>query len=449
MDTEFASDRPARAILLLSISYLLLGLLLGVIGGFQYLLPDFLKESFSFQRSRPLHVYLVLSWIFTGAQGGLYYYLPRVAGKKIAWPTGAWMHFYLQLVISVLIMAQLFMGKFGGREYLEFPPIYGVLVLLSWVPLVINFFATLKPRYQEAPVYIWSWSTGLLFFYITYAESYLWLIDYFNGNIVRDTTVQWKALGSMVGSWNMLIYGTAMYIMEKISGNQKPNRSALAFSFYFLGMANLMFNWGHHTYIVPAAPWVKTISYFISMTELFILGNIIWQWKKTIQKAQLHYHLLSYRLLSYADFWIFLNLILAIIISVPAANYYTHGTHITVAHAMGTTMGINTMLLLASIFYIAKIGESSPHKRSEKWAGVLLLIFNIALLFFWIALLGAGFQKISNRANQVVFAEMMNQSAPYFKLFTISGVFIFGALLGVLIIAIRSLAKTKKQISAS
>jgi len=106
-------------------------------------------------------------------------------------------------------------------------------------------------------------------------------------------------------------------------------------------------------------------------------------------------------------------------------------------------------LVLASIFYIAKIGESSPHKRSEKWAGVLLLIFNIALLFFWIALLGAGFQKISNRANQVVFAEMMNQSAPYFKLFTISGVFIFGALLGVLIIAIRSLAKTKKQISAS
>ena len=444
MDTEFRSDRPAKALLVLSLSYLLFGLLLGVIGGFQYLLPDFLKESLSFQRSRPLHVYLVLSWIFTAAQGGLYYYIPRVAGRKLAWTAGAWAHFILQLIISVLIVTQFFMGQFGGREYLEFPPIYGLFVLLSWVPLVINFFATLKPRYREAPVYIWSWTTGLLFFYITYTESYLWLIDYFNGNIVRDTTVQWKALGSMVGSWNMLVYGTAMYIMEKISGDTKPNRSVQAFFFYFLGMTNLMFNWGHHTYIVPAAPWVKTVSFVISMTELLILGNIIWQWRKTIQEAQRNYHHLAYRLLSYADFWIFLNLLLAIVISIPSVNYYTHGTHFTVAHAMGATIGINTMLLLASVFYIAKIGDRTPHNNREKWAGALLLIFNIALVLFWISLLGAGFQKISDRINKVLFAEMMSRSAPYFKLFTYTGVFIFIALLGVLLLAIRSLCKSPK-----
>ena len=47
-----------------------------------------------------------------------------------------------------------------------------------------------------------------------------------------------------------------------------------------------------------------------------------------------------------------LNLVLSISISIPAINFYTHGTHITVAHAMGSTIGINTLLLLASITLI-------------------------------------------------------------------------------------------------
>ena len=41
---KFASDKTAKAFLLLSVSYLFLGLLLGVIGGLQYILPPFLKE---------------------------------------------------------------------------------------------------------------------------------------------------------------------------------------------------------------------------------------------------------------------------------------------------------------------------------------------------------------------------------------------------------------------
>jgi len=152
----------------------------------------------------------------------------------------------------------------------------------------------------------------------------------------------------------MLVYGTGMYVMEQTSGNSKPARSPEAFFFYFLGLINLMFNWGHHTYIVPAAPWIKNIAYFISMTELLILAHLILQWRKTMSEARKNYHRMPFRLLSYADAWILLNLTLAIIISVPAWNYYTHGTHITVAHAMGATIGINTMLLLASVFYIIK-----------------------------------------------------------------------------------------------
>ena len=52
------------------------GMFFGVIGGFQFLFPDFLQELL-FTKTRPLHVSLVVAWIFLIAIGGIYFYLPR------------------------------------------------------------------------------------------------------------------------------------------------------------------------------------------------------------------------------------------------------------------------------------------------------------------------------------------------------------------------------------
>src|SRR5689334_10612010 len=115
-------NKAVKAFLVLALSYLLFGLLLGVIGGFQYILPPFLKDQLSFQRTRPLHVYLVISWIFTAAQAGIYYYLPGISGRSLYWRQGIWIHLFLQTIVSLTIITCFFLGYFGGREYLEFPP---------------------------------------------------------------------------------------------------------------------------------------------------------------------------------------------------------------------------------------------------------------------------------------------------------------------------------------
>lgn len=438
-----ASDKVAMAFIVLAMSYLGLGLCFGVLGGFQYLLPLFLREQLAFQKVRPLHVYLVISWIFSAAQGGMYYYLPRIAGQKLYWLRGAWLHFGMQSIISTCIVIAFFSGYFGGREYLEFPAFFGVLIALLWLPFAINYFATLRPKFVNAPVYYFSWTIGIIFFYITLSESYLWLFDYFNNNQVRDTTVQWKALGSMVGSWNMLVYGTSMYIMDQLKGDDKISRSPVAYFFFFLGFTNLLFNWGHHTYIVPAAPWVKTVAYVISMTELLIFGQIVFKFRKTLSNAQKTFHILPYRLLSFADLWIFLNLGVAIALSVPAINYYTHGTHITVAHAMGTTIGINTMLLFASITYMLQQQKPDLIENKRRLIGRGISITNIALIFFWSALMGSGFVKISGKLNNKAFAQIMEASRPLFKLFTASGIFILIGL--VMIIAGACMVIFKRQ----
>ena len=209
--------------IIIAISSLFLGLIFGILGGFQHLFPDLLKENLSFQKTRPLHAYLSINWIFTAATGIIYYYLPEVSGRKIYSQLLAKIQIFLQILILTLVCVFFVLGKFGGREYLEFPPYIIILVISSWILFMINFFMTVKPNYKTVPVYIWSWSTGLVFFLITILEAQLWQLPFFNNNIIRDVTVQWKAMGSMVGSWNMLVYGTAMFAMEKISGDRSIN----------------------------------------------------------------------------------------------------------------------------------------------------------------------------------------------------------------------------------
>jgi nitric oxide reductase subunit B len=408
---------------------LLAGLLFGVIGGFQYILPEFLKEHLSFNKTRPIHVTLVITWIFTGAIGGIYYYLPKMFNKKLYSIVLAQLHFAIFILTGIAILICYFMGYFGGREYLEFPPLLALPMLLTWVLFMINFFMTINKKVSKWPVYLWMWSTGVVFFLITFGEAYLWTFPFFRDNMVRDVTVQWKAMGSMVGSWNMLVYGTGFYIMEQISGNKKVSTSGITFFFYFLGLTNLMFNWGHHTYIVPAAPWIKNVAYIISMTELLILGNIIWNWQKSISEAKKNSHLISYWFLSAAEAWIFLNLILAIIISIPSINYYTHGTHITVAHAMGATIGINTMILFASLFFIARQNSFLINDSRVKLG---FWITNISLLFFWLSLIGSGIVKGMEKENGMVFQQMMQKLSPWFHAFTGAG---SGILVGILIIS--------------
>ncbi|QQR94961.1 MAG: cbb3-type cytochrome c oxidase subunit I [Bacteroidota bacterium] len=311
-------------------------------------------------------------------------------------------------------------------------------MLVTWLLFVANMLLTLKRYYNSntlifSKVYIWMWLTGMFFFLLTFLESYLWLFSFFSNNLVRDITVQWKASGAMVGSWNMLVYGTAFYVMEKMSGDEKVATSKMTFFFYFLGLTNLMFNWGHHTYIVPASPWIRDIAYVISMTELLILGNIIWGWRKTVSSATKTFHLMPYRFFTASDVWIFINLILAIAISVPFINRFTHGTHITVAHAMGTTIGINTFILFASVFYLLRLPEGTTSLKYIK-AGFWTL--NVSLLIFWVSLIASGVTKTIELSNGGTFASAMQKMLPYFYSFFIAGIGIFA---GILLIAIPAL----------
>jgi nitric oxide reductase subunit B len=442
----------------LALLALLLGVLLGCVGAFQYLYPGLFKEFLSFERTRPLHVTFVISWIILCVTGVVYFSLANDdektenEKKQFSFVLARW-HFFLFLLTGIILVILYCLGIFGGREYLEFPPYFIIPILIGWVLFAINFFITSLTkmehptwRKEKWPVYKWMWATGIIFMLFTLTEAHLWLLPYFRNNLVRDITVQWKSMGAMIGSWNMLVYGTGIYLLHKIRPDEKTLFGKEPFFLYFIGLINLMFGWAHHTYIVPAAPWIRYIAYFISMTELIVLAKIIADWLSSLTVFQKTNNPISYRFLFAADIWIALNLILAILISIPAINFYTHGTHFTVAHSMGTTIAINTNILLAAVFFILLQRQSDFTKQNFRKVNVGFFIFQFSLLLFWLALMLMGYAKsqwIIETGNTPGITQMQATMHPYILIFLISGI---GLLTGLCLVVIPALIGMRKMI---
>ena len=111
--------------MLLGLLALAASLVFGVLGAFEFLYPE-LFDILPFHKIRPLHVSLaVFAWIFLTAVGGVYYYLPNLSGLTLFSNRAAGWHFWIFLVTGLAILGAYLLGRFGGREYWEFPPAAG------------------------------------------------------------------------------------------------------------------------------------------------------------------------------------------------------------------------------------------------------------------------------------------------------------------------------------
>jgi nitric oxide reductase subunit B len=413
---------------------LLACLFFGVMAAHMYILPEFWKDDLGFIKLRPFHVSSAIFWILSAAIAGIYGALQELYPNKQI-KSLAYTQFVLFSGSLIGIYICYALGIFGGREYWEFPSFISIPIAISFILFLIQYFINIK-TIKNKPVYEWMWMSGIIFLLFTFSENYLWTLDWFRQNLIRDMTVQWKSNGSFVGSWNQLIYGTSFYLMEKISGDKKLAKSNLAFGMYFLGLFNLMFNWGHHVYTLPGIQHVRYIGYAVSMTEWVFLLKIIYNWKNSLTDIQKNYHYFPYKFLMAADIWVLLNIILALMMSIPSINVYTHGTQITVAHAMGTTIGINTMILLAASFsYI-------PQKflKHEWWLNLAFGITQFGLIIFWISLIVSGIirSKWQMSPHNQSFSSMMESSQVWFLSFNYSGSMIMISLSYLVIVMMKS-----------
>lgn len=416
-----------KLFLLVALFTLLIGLLFGVLAAQVYVFPTFLKSTLGFVALRPMHVSFVIFWILLAASGcvlsALTVLKPNCISNKLALA-----QLLLWLIAIVGVASSYFKKDFGGREYWEFNPIWALPIAASWLLMLANFIKVAK-HFKTWPVYVWMWMTGIVFFLFTFTENYLWLFPYFRKDFITDMTIQWKVNGSLVGAWNQIIYGTAFFLMDRISGQSKMASSKMAFAMFFLGLFNLMFNWGHHIYTLPTQAYIRYVGYAVSMTEWIFFARIIYTWKASIKEAKQYFHYYPYRFIMASNIWVFLNMAQAILMSIPAFNLYTHGTHVTVAHAMGTTIGINTMILFAACFMFLS-NPCKSYQKPTKTLNTAFWIMQSSLLVFWLSLNVAGIQKgiWQNSISTISHHTLMQKMVPYFIVFNASGIILLLAL---------------------
>ncbi|MCK5944869.1 MAG: cbb3-type cytochrome c oxidase subunit I, partial [Planctomycetes bacterium] len=299
---------------------------------------------------RPIHTAFASMWIF-GASVAICYHWMATSHQGLS--RGDLLRFRIHTVCWIVaglgIFVTLLMGISSGREYLGFHPAFSAVLLFGWLCFAVNVLKRLRHGFWGQPIYIWFWTVGTLFFVYTFVEGHAYLMPEVFGSPIRDLQVQWKSCGTLVGSFNFLMYGSLTYVGEKLSGDKTYAQSPVAFWLFGVGCLNSFTNYVHHTYHLPQTETVKWVAFVVSMLEIVILIKLMMDLGKMIRgRGERAPFCGRGDWLKHAKYWTVAMLLTSIVISVPPLNTLIHGTQLVMGHAMGATVGIDTLVLLGT-----------------------------------------------------------------------------------------------------
>ncbi len=373
-------------------------LIAGLLGALYYI-PSIAqlmqKIGFNFTALRPIHTTFAVCFIFLGGVAVVHRYLEDIAGPmKPAEKLRLKIQLVSWAVAGIGILVSYILGVFSGREYMGFHPIFSIPIMLGWIMFTVNFFSHVRKGLLARPIHVSMWSVGILFFIYTFAEQHAWLLPTVAQDPLVDMRIQWKATGTLVGSFNLFVYASLYYIACKISGSESYAHSRLAYALFAVGLLNSFTNFAHHTYHLPQSHLVKWISFVVSMAEIILLARVIWDIAAMV-KATKPLPACGIRLfLGATKRWTCFILVTAILISIPPINALIHGTKVVMGHAMGAEIGIDAMALFAATTWILierrQRNNQEPTALTARRYHKTIIGFNIAVavLVGWLTLSG-------------------------------------------------------------
>lgn len=366
--TKQHTGRILRVQLRMALACVVFGMFGGVLAVLHYVpevSPAMTEAGLGMTKLRPLHTTAISLWIYGAAVAVIYHYLAgRGSGLGRDDLRRFWFHTACWIAAAAGIVVTLALGVSSGREYVGFHPAFSALLLAGWLAFAWTFVKRLRLGFWREPVYLYFWTVGVLYFIYTFTEWHAYLLPWVHEHPIRDLQLQWKACGTLVGSFNFLVYGSLIYVAEKVTNDRRYAQSGTAFLLFGVGCLNSFTNYAHHTYHVPQSHLVKWIAFVVSMLEILILLRLLYDIGRSLRGhgggAAAHP---AVRFMTSAKWWTAAMLLVAIAISVPHWNSIIHGTHVVTGHAIGTMLGIDSMVLFAGVtFLLVELHQRSPRE---------------------------------------------------------------------------------------
>ena len=382
---------------ILSITITLLAGLLGALYYIPTVAPVMQRLGIQFTALRPIHTTFAMAFIFLAGVAVVHRFFEDEAGPMEG---SERMRLRIQIIAwsiaGVGVLGSYIAGVFSGREYMGYHPIFSIPIMIGWVMFVWNFYQHLGKGLLSRPVHVTMWAVGTLFVVYTFAEQHAWLLPGLFSDPIVDMRIQWKATGTLVGSFNLFVYGTIYYVGTKLSGNASYAHSRLAYALFGVGLLNSFTNFAHHTYHLPQNELVKWISFVVSMVEIILLARVVWDIAGMIKAKRPSPPCGIQLFMASAKWWTGFILVTAILISIPPINSLIHGTRLVMGHAMGAEIGIDAMALFAATTWILieimqRRGENPEPLSSRAYRRWIIgLNIGVAGLVGWLTISGIG-----------------------------------------------------------
>jgi nitric oxide reductase subunit B len=357
--TVFSSgERMVLTTMACALGCMVISILVGAAGAISYVPvigPVMADVGVSLAQLRPLHTTFASAWLYLGCVAGMYAYLVHAFGEPSRGDRLRYrVHMVCWGVAGIGVIVSLLLGYGSGREYLGFHPVFSVLIIAGWLSFLWTFLRRVLPGFWARPVYVYMWTAGSLYFVYTFAEGHAYLLPSVAEHPVADLQIQWKSCGALVASFNQMVYGTLIFVGERVSGDRRAGQTRATFALFGLGLLNSFTNYTHHTYHLPQDPLVKWIAFTVSMMEIVILWIVLSDLVARIgARRELRSRFVaSTHFFTLSKSWNAFLLPVALLISIPPLNSVIHGTHVVMAHAMGSEIAIDTYILLGAFAWL-------------------------------------------------------------------------------------------------
>ncbi|OYD83706.1 cbb3-type cytochrome c oxidase subunit I [Azospirillum brasilense] len=401
-------------------------LLVGLLAGTVYVLPNVLSELLPFNILRMIHTNALIVWLLMGFFGAAYYLIPEEAERELHSPKLAYIQFGLFMFGALAAVVGYVFRIHEGREFLEQPTWIKVAIVVVALMFLYNISMTvLKGRRTVITniLVMGLWGIALFFLFSFYNPT----------NLALDKMYWWYVVHLWVeGVWELVMASILAFLMIKMTGVDREIVEKWLYAIVGLALFSGLLGTGHHYYWIGTPGYWQWIGSLFSTLEVapfffmvvFAVKMVLKGGRDHPNKAALLWSVgCAVTAFFGAGVWGFLH-------TLSWVNYYTHGTQVTAAHGHLAFFGAYVMINLAIFSYaMPHLRGVAPYHQTLNKASFWLMTGGMAVMTF--ALTFAGVVQVHlQRVMGMDYMTVQAEIAPFYWVRLAAGAAVFiGAVL--------------------